>query len=110
MTSNIEQLKKRHAEIYAQFKPTLNSYMEMAREALDIQDKILAATLREAFPDAGHPDYNLVVTLESRHELDKLEEVIAKIKADNSLKITRVIHDTVQSKFHIFAAPEEVKA
>lgn len=99
--NDIHHLLAEHAALYREFLPTLEKYQSMAKRALDLQVRILAVGLHEAFPDAEFNEAPLILTLSARETPAKVDGIIKEL-SNQKITVTRVIYCPQTFSYHLY--------
>lgn len=98
----LEALKEEHKKLYETFLPTLSSYQDMAKRALELQISIFKLRLAQAFPEARQESRSLVTTITAREMLPNMEKLIAEIERQG-IKIEQITYDPRTFSFLLFS-------
>lgn len=99
----LSELIAEHRKLYEAFLPTLNTYQDMAKRALELQVEIFNHRFAQAFPEAAATSRSLVTSITARETPQHLEKLLAEFERQD-IKITEIVYDPRTFVFHLFSS------
>lgn len=97
----LKKLTEQHAELYAKFLPTLESYQDMAKRALDLQVKIFGLRLAQLLPDADFQELSLIAAIRAAETPANFDKMLAKLVAEK-ITVVSIVYDPRTFTYMLF--------
>ncbi len=100
-----QELERKAADLTRTASPLLERIGKLSREYMEVTMELITRKMGEKFPDADLLQANYVGNLKAREQPEEVEEILDKVAALKTGKVTHIVADAMRGEFHLFGVP-----